>query len=142
MTYTNQISLITSPMCRGPPETYLPYDGSQGTQIDHIIMCETNIPDMVINVQVHNDHELNTSDHAPISAILNMSLLSYSVKTRVMCSIIVSSQTTSCSISFNTCASCTHSLHKLIVHISRAALNIQAPDPWPKTMSIYGPSRA
>ena len=57
------------------------------------------------------------------------------------CTIIISSQTTGCNISFNTCASCTHSL-PLIVHNSRAALNIQAPDPWPKTMSIYGPSRA
>ena len=51
---------------------------------------------------------------------------------RYYCSIIISSQTISCSISFNTCASCTHSLHQLTVQRSRAALSIQVPDPWPK----------
>jgi exonuclease III len=79
---TNQISLVTSAMCRGPLETYYPYDGSRGTQIDHILMCVADVTERVVDVCVHGDHELNTSDHAPVSVIVSASVPSYNVSTR------------------------------------------------------------
>ena len=48
------------------------------------------------------------------------------------CSIIISSQTTSCSISFNNMCFLHSFTSLLTVQRSRAALSIQVPDPWPK----------
>jgi len=81
---TNQISLVTSSICTGPMETYYPYDGSRGTQIDHVMMHASDVTDYVISTRVHGDHELNTSDHVPISVTIFGTFPQYNVKTKAM----------------------------------------------------------
>ena len=68
-------------MCQGPVETYLPYDGSSGTQIDHVIVHNDHAS-MVRNVNVHDDHPTNASDHLPIRVVLAVSVPSHDIKTR------------------------------------------------------------
>ena len=77
----NQFSLVASEMCQGPVETYLPYDGSSGTQIDHVIVHNDHVS-MVRNVKVHDDHPTNTSDHLPITFVLAISVPSHDIQTR------------------------------------------------------------
>jgi exonuclease III len=77
----NQYSLVASEMCQGPAETYLPYDGSPGTQIDHVIV-HSDHASMVRNVNVHDDHSTNTSDHLPITVVLAVSVPSHDIQTR------------------------------------------------------------
>lgn len=78
----NQVSLVTIDICEGPLMTYNPYNGGTGTQIDHILIDHDQVRDHVVHAFVHDDHALNTSDHVPISVIINVSLTAYDIKTR------------------------------------------------------------
>ena len=62
---TNQISVVTLDICGGPEVTYLPYSGSPGTQIDHIIVSNTTLGN-ITEVYVCDDNATNTSDHLPV----------------------------------------------------------------------------
>lgn len=61
----NLCSLVTHEMCKGPKTTYS-HVSCTGTQIDHIIIENDEI-DNIISCWVHDDHTLNTSDHNALS---------------------------------------------------------------------------
>ena len=81
MLSTTQISLVTHSMCKGPPAKYYPYDGSAGTQIDHIL-CREDLVHNISSIYVHGDHSLNTSDHHPITLCVCINMHHSYVKTR------------------------------------------------------------
>ena len=81
MLSTNQQSLVTHSMCKGPLLTYYPYSGDHGSQIDHIFIQNSHLH-MVEHVMVHGDDELNTSDHHPVCLRILCNIPRFGAKSR------------------------------------------------------------
>ena len=81
--YNNMISTVADPVCKGPVCTYWPDDDwHRPSQIDHIL-CNIDKMSLIVRANVYEDHVLNTSDHHPISVIINCSVPRYQVKQQV-----------------------------------------------------------
>jgi len=82
MLNTNLSSTVTCDICRGTRETFLPYDGSPGSQIDHILIDNSEFINNISMAIVHDDHSLNSSDHNPISVHLRAYIPTYQIQSR------------------------------------------------------------
>ena len=83
MLSTNQQSLVTHSMCKGPLLTYYPYSGDHGSQIDHIFIQNSHLH-MVEHVMVHGDDALNTSDHHPVCLRILCNIPRFGAKSRTI----------------------------------------------------------
>ena len=82
--FTHQNSIVTQAICTGPKVTYLPYSGSPGTQIDHIVINNAYI-DKVISACVYDDDPQNTSDHLPVCIKWRHNAPRIKLQTRQVC---------------------------------------------------------
>jgi endonuclease/exonuclease/phosphatase family metal-dependent hydrolase len=78
----NLSSTVTCDICRGTRETFLPYDGSPGSQIDHILIDNSEFINNVRKAIVHDDNALNSSDHNPVSVHLRAYIPAYQIQSR------------------------------------------------------------
>ena len=84
MLHTNLFSIVTCDICCGTRETFMPYDGSPGTQIGHILIDNSeriNNIHMGIYI-VHDDDALNSSDHKPLSLHIKVYVPTYLFQSR------------------------------------------------------------
>ena len=84
MLNTNLSSTVTCDMCCGDRETFRPYDGSSGSQIDHILIDSSEFISNVRTAIVHDDNSLNSSDHNPISVHLRAWIPTYQIQSRTL----------------------------------------------------------
>ena len=82
MSKTNLFSIVTCDICRGTRETFMPYDGSRGTQIDHILIDNSERINNIHMAIVHDDDALNSSDHKPLSLHIKAYIPTYLFQSR------------------------------------------------------------
>ena len=71
------IGLNVQPICEGPKYIFFPYTSNENiTLIDHII-AENSLTDLYTRCSILKENELNTSDHLPVIAHVNLQPISY-----------------------------------------------------------------